>query len=120
MPSQAVVAAGVAPCARAPTVRAYFFVTAPSDPGLLPRLIEPVAKLGAVPSRVHAGSLCVHQHLLPATRTLKSDVCDHVPNSGLFLSRRSHSGQSQILAFLIGFAPEKSARNSCFTPANPL
>jgi hypothetical protein len=36
------------------TVRAYFFVTAPADPGLLPRLIEPVAKLGAVPARVHA------------------------------------------------------------------
>ena len=38
----------------ASTVRAFFFVTAPADPGLLPRLIEPVAKLGAVPSRVHA------------------------------------------------------------------
>jgi hypothetical protein len=36
------------------TVRAYFFITAPADPGLLPRLIEPVAKLGAVPARVHA------------------------------------------------------------------
>jgi hypothetical protein len=36
------------------TVRAFFFVTAPADPGLLPRLIEPVAKLGEVPSRVHA------------------------------------------------------------------
>jgi hypothetical protein len=39
---------------RADRVRALFFVTAPSDPGLLPRLIEPVAKLGYVPSRVHA------------------------------------------------------------------
>src|SRR5262245_46523977 len=36
------------------TVRAYFFISAPADPGLLPRLIEPVAKLGAVPVRVHA------------------------------------------------------------------
>jgi hypothetical protein len=36
------------------TVRAFFFVSAPADPGLLPRLIEPVAKLGAVPHRVHA------------------------------------------------------------------
>jgi hypothetical protein len=36
------------------TVRAFFFITAPVHPGLLPRLIEPVAKLGAVPSRVHA------------------------------------------------------------------
>jgi hypothetical protein len=36
------------------TVRAYFFISAPADPGLLPRLIEPVSKLGAVPARVHA------------------------------------------------------------------
>ena len=43
-----------APQSAAPTVRAFFFVTAPADPGLLPRLLEPVAKLGAVPSRVHA------------------------------------------------------------------
>lgn len=44
----------VAPCAPVETVRAFFFITAPADPGLLPRLIEPVAKLGAIPSRVHA------------------------------------------------------------------
>jgi len=54
MPSQAVAARAVAPRAQARTVRAFFFITAPADPGLLPRLIEPVAKLGAVPSRVHA------------------------------------------------------------------
>ena len=54
MPSQAVAAGVAAPRAQARTVRAFFFVTAPADPGLLPRLIEPVAKLGAVPSRVHA------------------------------------------------------------------
>jgi hypothetical protein len=47
------VAAG-APRADSESVRAYFFVTAPADPGLLSRLIEPVAKLGAVPSRMHA------------------------------------------------------------------
>lgn len=46
--------AAAAPRADVATVRAFFFVTAPADPGLLPRLIEPVAKLGAVPSRVHA------------------------------------------------------------------
>ena len=43
-----------APAAEVSTFRAFFFVTAPADPGLLPRLIEPVAKLGTVPSRVHA------------------------------------------------------------------
>ena len=43
-----------APSAQADTVRAFFFISAPVDPGLLPRLIEPVAKLGAVPTRVHA------------------------------------------------------------------
>src|SRR5262245_37212666 len=52
MPSQT--AAGRVPHASVDTVRALFFVTAPADPGLLPRLIEPIAKLGAVPSRVHA------------------------------------------------------------------
>lgn len=36
------------------TVRAMFFVSAESDPGLLPRLVEPFAKLGLVPDRVHA------------------------------------------------------------------
>ena len=46
--------ASAAPRAADETVRAFFFVTAPANPGLLPRLIEPVAKLGAVPSRVHA------------------------------------------------------------------
>ena len=36
------------------TVRALFYVTGAADPGLLPRLIEPVARLGHVPSRIHA------------------------------------------------------------------
>ena len=36
------------------SLRALFLITAPADPGLLPRLIEPVAKLGEVPSRLHA------------------------------------------------------------------
>jgi hypothetical protein len=40
--------------AKPSSVRAFFFITAPADPGLLPRLIEPVAKLGVVPLRVHA------------------------------------------------------------------
>ena len=35
-------------------VSARFLVQGPSDPGLLPRLVEPFAKLGTVPSRVHA------------------------------------------------------------------
>ena len=39
---------------RQESVKALFVVTGPSDPGLLPRVIEPVAKLGIVPSRVHA------------------------------------------------------------------
>jgi len=49
-----VVSAPGAASAEPHTVRAYFFISAPADPGLLPRLIEPVAKLGAVPARVHA------------------------------------------------------------------
>ena len=55
MPSGTLAAfGGDLPHPRSRTVRAFFFITAPADPGLLPRLIEPVAKLGAVPSRVHA------------------------------------------------------------------
>lgn len=34
--------------------RVQFIVTAPADPGILSRIIEPVAKLGHVPRRVHA------------------------------------------------------------------
>jgi acetolactate synthase regulatory subunit len=41
---------------RAETVRALFFLVGASDPGLLPRLVEPVARLGHVPTRVHASS----------------------------------------------------------------
>jgi hypothetical protein len=55
MTSPAASASGAADARAQPkTVRAYFFISAPADPGLLPRLIEPVAKLGAVPARVHA------------------------------------------------------------------
>lgn len=35
-------------------VRALYFVTGHADPGLLPRLVEPFAKLGLTPTRVHA------------------------------------------------------------------
>lgn len=35
-------------------VDARYLVVAESDPGLLPRLVEPFSKLGTVPSRVHA------------------------------------------------------------------
>ena len=36
------------------SVSARFLVQGGSDPSLLPRLVEPFAKLGTVPSRVHA------------------------------------------------------------------
>lgn len=36
------------------TVHARFLVLGQSDPGLLPRLVEPFSKLGTVPTRVHA------------------------------------------------------------------
>lgn len=35
-------------------VAARFLVIGAADPGLLPRLLEPFAKLGCVPDRVHA------------------------------------------------------------------
>ncbi len=36
------------------SVNARFLVQGDADPGLLPRLLEPFAKLGTVPTRVHA------------------------------------------------------------------
>ncbi len=45
--------AAVARCA-ATNVHARFLLQGPADPGLLPRLLEPFAKLGTVPTRVHA------------------------------------------------------------------
>jgi hypothetical protein len=54
MTSPVAVPGAAAACAEPATVRAYYFISAPAHPGLLPRLIEPVAKLGAVPARVHA------------------------------------------------------------------
>lgn len=35
-------------------VNARYLVVGPSEPGFLSRLVEPVAKLGEVPARVHA------------------------------------------------------------------
>ena len=36
------------------SVRAMYYVNAVADPNLLPRLIEPFAKLGLIPDRVYA------------------------------------------------------------------
>ena len=44
------------PGSESETAQAIFFVTAIADPGIGPRLIEPFAKLGLVPSRVHISS----------------------------------------------------------------
>ncbi len=38
------------------TIKALFYVVGDADPAFLPRIIEPVAKLGHVPSRVHASA----------------------------------------------------------------
>ena len=50
----AATARAASPVAIAHSVTARFLVLGPADPGLLPRLIEPISKLGEVPSRVHA------------------------------------------------------------------
>lgn len=44
----------VADAPAASVVNARYLVVGPSDPGFLSRLVEPVAKLGEVPTRVHA------------------------------------------------------------------
>lgn len=41
---------------RADTARTYFFVTGETSSELLPRLLNPFAKLGLSPYRVHASS----------------------------------------------------------------
>ncbi|MDX2157740.1 MAG: hypothetical protein SFW09_14665 [Hyphomicrobiaceae bacterium] len=53
--NSAAVAAMASPALPLPThVDARYLVQGPADPGLLPRLVEPFAKLGTVPTRVHA------------------------------------------------------------------
>lgn len=54
MSMQSSAVAAVEPAMSPSTVNALFHVTGEAHPGLLSRLIEPVAKLGAVPTRVHA------------------------------------------------------------------
>jgi len=45
-----------APASAPETVQAMFFVTAEAGPGIAPRLVEPFAKFGLVPARVHISS----------------------------------------------------------------
>lgn len=47
-------ASTAAPISATDDVAARFFVQGAADPGLLPRLLEPFAKLGTVPCRMHA------------------------------------------------------------------
>ncbi len=54
MSTQSSAVAASEPATSVSTVNALFHVTGEAHPGLLSRLIEPVAKLGAVPTRVHA------------------------------------------------------------------
>lgn len=42
------------PAAHVQLVNARYLVVGPSDPGFRSRLVEPIAKLGEVPTRVHA------------------------------------------------------------------
>ncbi len=40
----------------AATAKTFFFVTGETDPGLLPRVLAPFAKMGLAPCRVHAST----------------------------------------------------------------
>ena len=42
------------PLATCDQVRALYFVTATADPNVLPRILEPFAKMGLTPRRLHA------------------------------------------------------------------
>ena len=50
-------ATGAAPTTKSESLtRALFHVVGDTDPSLLPRVVEPAAKLGLVPTRVHASA----------------------------------------------------------------
>lgn len=54
MSAQSTSVSAPAAAPHAAVVNARYLVVGPSDPGFLSRLVEPVAKLGEVPTRVHA------------------------------------------------------------------
>jgi len=77
-------------------VSARYLVQGPSDPGLLSRLVEPFAKLGTVPSRVHAtcesgdGSQMTVDLRLGAVAPRTAELIEH--------SLRRVVGVSQLIA----------------------
>jgi hypothetical protein len=78
------------------SVSARYLVQGPSDPGLLSRLVEPFAKLGTVPSRVHAtcesgdGSQMTVDLRLGAVAPRTAELIEH--------SLRRVIGVSQLIA----------------------
>lgn len=64
-------------------VNARYLVVGPSDPGFLSRVVEPVAKLGEVPARVHAtreagdGSEYTVDVRLAAVTARTAELVDH-------------------------------------------
>jgi hypothetical protein len=78
------------------SVSARYLVQGQSDPGLLSRLIEPFAKLGTVPSRVHAtcesgdGSQMTVDLRLSAVAPRTAELIEH--------SLRRVIGVSQLIA----------------------
>jgi hypothetical protein len=78
------------------SVSARYLGQGPSDPGLLSRLVEPFAKLGTVPSRVHAtcesgdGSQMTVDLRLRAVAPRTAELIEH--------SLRRVIGVSQLIA----------------------
>ncbi|MGE0765676.1 MAG: hypothetical protein AB7L90_04370 [Hyphomicrobiaceae bacterium] len=82
----------------ATSVSARFLVQGPTDPSLLPRLIEPFAKLGTVPSRVHASRESGDGTLMTVDLRL-GDVAPRVAEL-VELSLRRVIGVSQLIAVI--------------------
>ncbi len=91
-----VVAVSQAADAALDVVSARYLVQGPSDPSLLPRLVEPFAKLGTVPSRVHAS--CEAGDGSEMTVDLR--LCDVAPRTAelIELALRRVVGVSQLIA----------------------
>lgn len=91
-----VVAASQSATVAPENVSARFLVQGPSDPGLLPRLVEPFAKLGTVPSRVHAS--CEAGDGSEMTVDLR--ICNVAPRTAelIELALRRVVGVSQLIA----------------------
>ena len=82
--------------ARSNTVKALFYVVGDSDPAMLPRITAPLAKLGFVPSRLHASNESGDGSVM----TVDLRVCDVPQESAkrIETALRTMVGVQQVIA----------------------